>query len=221
MSLLRYLWHFALRIGWDGLTAISTFLLAIIAGLSAWYAKTQIGDFRREARVKHLNDLVEQFERSPLAEKRIALGKQRTSSDRTLLTLDPAKPPHELHDILNFFEHVGLLLDGDYLDLGGVFIEFHYWIFRFWADAKKVVYYEQSESAVYYVYLQKMVKRLEEEAEKHLGSFEAPSENQIRDFYLEEADAPIGRPIPRQRPSKSRFKIKEASADLQDSASKL
>ena len=62
--------------------------------------------------------------------------------------------------MLNFFEHVGFLLDGNYLSLEGVFIEFHYWILHVWADAEKLIKSEQAESAQYYEFLERMVKCL-------------------------------------------------------------
>jgi hypothetical protein len=37
---------------------------------------------------------------------------------------------------MNFFEHMGYLLEGKYLDLEGVSVEFHYRILRVWSDAK-------------------------------------------------------------------------------------
>jgi hypothetical protein len=139
-------------IGWDGLTAISTFALAATGLLTALYVRRQLEDFRREAKIKHLIDLVEQFEREPLATYRRQLAMKRFSSD-TLAALNLDEPPDELHDVLNFFEHMGYLLDGGYIELQAVSTEFHFWIFNIWADAKDLVKYEQADDSVYYLYL--------------------------------------------------------------------
>lgn len=190
--------HAISYVGWEGLTAIATVVLTLIGGLAAAYAKRQLDDFRKESRVKHLIELVEQFEREPLASQRQRLGKQRTS-DGKLKPLDVDAPPYELHDVMNFFEHMGYLLDGNYLDLQGVSTEFHYWIFRVWADAKEIVKVEQLETSVYYEYFKKMVGRLVEIEKQRFGKFKLPSQEDIADFYLEEAHLPAGSPIPRQR----------------------
>jgi hypothetical protein len=197
------LFHVISNVGWDGLTAIATVALVVIGALAAAYAKKQVDDFRKESRVKHLIELVDQFEQEPLASQRRKLGIQRMSGDK-LRPLDINAPPYELHDIMNFFEHMGYLLEGNYLDLQGVSTEFHYWIFRVWADAKELVKFEQSEAPVYYEYFEKMVKRLVEIEKRRYGRFTFPSEEEIADFYLEEAHLPAGSPIPRQRRKKPR-----------------
>jgi hypothetical protein len=61
-------------IGWDGATAIGTLVLALLAYLTVRYAKRQLEDFRKESRIKHLIDLVDQFEREPMAASRRGLG---------------------------------------------------------------------------------------------------------------------------------------------------
>jgi hypothetical protein len=197
------------KVGWDGLTAIATVALVLIGGLAAAYAKGQLADFRREARVKHLIELLEQFEREPLALQRRKLGQERTIGDQ-LKPLNIDNPPYELHDILNYFEHMGYLLDEGYLDLQGVSTEFHYWIFHMWADARELVKYEQSEDPIYYVYFEKMVERLAESERRRLDKFEFPSQEDIADFYAEEAHLPTGSPIPRQRRRKRKRRMRAA-----------
>jgi hypothetical protein len=193
------LYHFvSCKIGWDGLTALSSTALAATAIIAALYTRDQIKDFQREAKIKHLIDLVDQFEREPLATLRRQLGRLRTH-DGQLNPLDPDAPPDELHDILNFFEHVGYLLDGGYLDIVGVSVEFHFWIFHVWADAASLVQHEQSESPVYYEYVTKMVSRLVELERKRFPGFTFPTVADIVDFYEGEAHLATHSPIPRQK----------------------
>jgi hypothetical protein len=190
-------------IKWEAGTAIGTILLALIAGLSAWYAKQQLKDFQKESRIKHLIALVEQFERDPMATHRRNLGAKRTPYGE-LIALDLNNPPPELHDVMNFFEHVGYLLDGKYLDLEGVSVEFHYWILHVWSDAKRLIKSEQAENAIYYEFFEKMVTHLLEYDRPRTGSLPMPTEADIADFYVEESHLPIGSPIPRQKRSKRR-----------------
>ena len=186
-------------IGWEGLTALSTLLLAIVAIVAAFYAKNQLEESRREDRIKHLIDLVSEFEREPMAGFRQRLAAARVEKNGKLRHLDLSDPPYELHDVMNFFEHMGYLLDGGYLDLAGVSTEFHYWIFRIWADARELVKHERSEAAVYYEYFEKMERRLEDFEQEQGREFRLPTSEELEVFYAEESRLPAGSPIPRQR----------------------
>ena len=185
-------------VGWDGLTALSTLALAVIAFVAALYAKGQLTEFRRESRVKHLIDLVTEFEREPMASLRRKLAAERLDHEGKLQKLDVENPPYDLHDVMNFFEHIGYLLDGGYLDLAGVSTEFHYWIFRVWADAQDVVRYEREETPVYYEYFEKMERKLEDFERQQGREFKQPSSEDVEGFYAEEARLPPGSPLPRQ-----------------------
>jgi hypothetical protein len=98
-------------INWEAWTAIGTFSLSVIAGVTALYARQQLNDCRRESRIAHLIALVDQFEREPMARTRRKLGSKRAPGG-VLVPLDLNNPPPELHDVMNFFEHMGYLLDG-------------------------------------------------------------------------------------------------------------
>jgi len=190
-------------INWEALTAIGTIALALIALVSAIYAIKQLSDFRRESRIEHLMALVDQFERDPMAAHRRTLGAQRAPNGQ-LISLDLNNAPAELHDVMNFFEHMGYLLEGKYLNLEDVSVEFHYWILHVWSDAKRLIKSEQAENAIYYEFFEKMVTRLLEYDRPRTGTLELPSETEIADFYAEESHLPSGSPIPRQRRFKRR-----------------
>jgi hypothetical protein len=184
-------------IGWDGLTALATAALATIGYRAATYARTQIDEFRREAKVGHLIELVNEFEREPMSGWRKRLAVDRLKNGR-LRPLDIENPPTALHTVMNFFEHMGILLEGGYLELGGVSSEFHYWIFRIWADGSSVIAHEQRETPVYYQSFEKMKSRLEEFELSQGRAIEAPSSEEIESFYREEADLPSGTPLARR-----------------------
>lgn len=188
----------AYLIGWDGVTAFGTVVLAVLGIVTALYAKRQLEDFRKESRIKHLIDLVDQFEREPLATYRRNLGMSRAPGGK-LQPLDLDNPPSELYDVINFFEHMGYLLEGNYLDLEGVFVEFHYWILHVWTDARELVKQERSEDPVYYEHFEKMEEQMEKYEQERKINFELPSATDIEDFYVQEAHLPSGSPIPRQK----------------------
>ncbi|HEY1484216.1 MAG TPA: hypothetical protein VGF19_15900 [Candidatus Acidoferrum sp.] len=52
--------HLHCLINWEAWTAIGTVSLAVIASVTALYARQQLNDFRRESRIAHLISLVDQ-----------------------------------------------------------------------------------------------------------------------------------------------------------------
>jgi hypothetical protein len=187
---------------WDAVTAIATCALVALGVGTLIYAGVQINDFRKEARVKHLIDLVTQFETEPYASIRRRLGAARTDGT-SLKPLDIGYAPPELYDVMNFFEHVGFLLDGNYLDLEGVSVEFHYWILHVWADARELIKKEQAEDdPIYYEFFAKIVNRLLEYDRPRTGKLDLPSAEDVEGFYLEEAHNTVGSPLRRQKRSK-------------------
>jgi hypothetical protein len=189
-------------INWDAITAIATCALVGLGALTLLYARMQIKDFRAENRIKHLIELVTQFESEPFVSIRKRLGKARFDGSK-LRELDLKNPPPELYDTMNFFEHVGFLLDGKYIDLEGVSVELHYWILNVWVDARGLIAQEQKDDPIYYEMFDKMAKRLIEYDRPRTGKFEIPTADEIRGFYEDEAelapDAPISRGRRRKR----------------------
>jgi hypothetical protein len=192
-------------IPWDAVAALATCALVVLGLFTLYYANTQIQDFRKENRITHLIDLVTQFETEPFVSIRKRLGKARIVGNN-LRELDLENPPAELYDVMNFFEHVGFLLDGGYLDLEGVSVELHYWILHVWADAQELIKQEQvEEDPIYYEMFDKMAKRLLEYDRPRTGKLGIPSKDDVEGFYADEAelaaDAPISRARRRKRPT--------------------
>jgi hypothetical protein len=183
-------------INWQAVEAVATCVIAATAIATVLYAADQLGSFKKESRITHLIELVHEFENAPLADARRRLARERLH-DGALQRLDVANPPHSLHTILNFFEHMGFLLRDGYVELEAVSVEFHYWIFRIWTDARAVIRYEQDEAAIYYSCFEAMVKRLEEHERKQGRVLDRIDEGELEYFYSEEADLPDNSPIPK------------------------
>lgn len=189
---------------WDAVAALATCALVVLGLVTLWYANIQIQDFRKENRITHLIDLVTEFEHEPFVSIRKRLGKARIVGSK-LRDLDLENPPAELYDVMNFFEHVGFLLDGGYLELEGVSVELHYWILHVWADARDLIKQEQTEYPIYYEMFDKMANRLLEYDRPRTGKLGIPSKGDVEGFYADEAelaaDTPISRARRRKRPT--------------------
>lgn len=181
--------------GWSAVEAFATSVTALTAIFAAVYAACQFDSFKKENRIAHLIELVHEFERPPLADARRKLACERLEGGK-LRKLDVREPPQSLHAILNFFEHMGFLLRDRYLSLDGVSVEFHYWIFRIWTDARAVIRHEQHEASIYYSCFESMVKELREYESKKGRVLDQIDDAELEYFYAEEAELPNGSPIP-------------------------
>jgi hypothetical protein len=201
---------FFLWTGWPAVEAMAALVTAATAIVAVVYAAIQLDSVRKENRISHLIELVNDFERPPIADARRKLAKARLR-DGKLLELNVEEPPPGLHSLMNFFEHMGFLLRDGYIDVDGVATEFHYWIFRIWADAKLVIRYEQEEASIYYECFSKMVERLAAyEREKH-RVLEVIDDEELEYFYNEEAELPDNSPIPKESAGRKGRKKKGAT----------
>jgi len=114
--------------------------------------------------------------------------------DGKLQPLNLNDPPAELHFVLNFFEHMGYLLERGYLRVEDVLVEFHFWILNLSAVAHKLIKSEQADNPIYYKYFEKMADQLRDPRWK----LPPPTSDEIEGFYTEESHAKPGSPIPRQ-----------------------
>jgi len=105
---------------------------------------------------------------------------------------------------MNFFEHMGYLLEGGYLNKEDVSVEFHYWILHVWVDAKRLIVVEQTENPIYYEFFGKMVNQLLDYDRPRTGVLQLPNDAELRDFYVEESQLLTGSPFPRQKQPKRR-----------------
>lgn len=186
------------EINWDAVTALATVALAVLGLGTIMYARQQLEEFKRESRAQRLIDLVDQFERDPMASHRRDLANARTSQG-VLQPLDRNSPPADLYKVMNFFEHMGYLLEKEYLEIEDISVEFHYWILHVWSDAESLIQDELAENPIYYEHFKKMVKRLLEYDRKLTGKLQMPTGSDVEDFYFWEARSKAGSPLPRQK----------------------
>jgi hypothetical protein len=189
---------FICEIKWDAVTALATVALALLGFVTILYARQQLEAFKRESRAQRLIDLVDQFERDPMASHRRNLALGRTSQG-VLQPLDRINPPPDLYDVMNFFEHMGYLLESRYVEIEDISVEFHYWILNVWSDAQGLIKDEQAENPIYYEHFEKMVKALLDYDRDITGKLQMPTVLEVEDFYLWEAHLKPGSPLPRQK----------------------
>ena len=189
---------------WEGMTAISTALLVLTAIGALGLACSQIEEARDEARIVHLQEMVQQFSTPPVSDSlRLLASKRIDQKQKVLLPLSPDDAPEEMYDLMNFFETMALLTERGYLNERDVWHEFGYWLFPFYADARPVLEKEQREDSVMFSNFSRLMAALDQLENKNGGKLNHPSTDDLYSFYYSEVSEPPGR---RQRKSTKRRK---------------
>jgi hypothetical protein len=185
----------------SALTAFSTLLL-FVAGAGALIfanrqiqearelAKIQLQESREQAKIQHLVELVQQFDQPPMVDFRKSLADKRLDAKhKILLPLNPGKAPYEMSDVLGFFEHMSRLEEQGYLDKYDIWDEFSDSMFPLYADARPYIDSQQKQDKEEYAGFTRLMKEMSQiEAEKEGGTVKPQSQDDIRVFYVIEAE---------------------------------
>lgn len=211
---------------WEKVTALSTFVLAVLGILTvlfAWKqinamrdgtqrqidemrdeAHGQIGEMREEARVQHLTAMIDKFDSPTFLSIRKSLAQQRVDQKskpmrlRDLEAEDVPYYPVELDDELTFCDNLGLLTDRGYLDRHDVWYIFGQWLFYLREDAQP--YLESLSGKVDYQKCTSLVDSIEPfEKNENDGAYLRPSDDDRIDYYMEEIRRMAGQPASHAR----------------------
>src|SRR5260370_23370715 len=130
---------------WDRITAISTVVLALTGAAALIFAWLQIQEFRNAAQVQHIDELVHRWDYEMVDARRALALKRLDPKQQTLLALNMDDPPKEMDAILNFYEHMDVMIDRGYVDKDDVWREFSDGMFPFYTDAHPYIDKSQKE----------------------------------------------------------------------------
>jgi hypothetical protein len=191
---------------WDKLTAISSAVLAVTGVVAILFAHRQINEARDEARIAHLQEMIQKFSEPPVADSLRLLALKRIDQKRKVLNpLDPNDAPDEMYEVLTFFETLGLLANRGYLNKKDVWNEFGYEIFNFYADARPVIDNDRKDDKTMWSNFTQLVNDIRQiEIEEAGGKMDHPSPDDLYSFHLDESKAPPGAPISQGRGAKGK-----------------
>jgi hypothetical protein len=180
---------------WEKWTALASLALAVFGGLALVLAWWQIRELRAAAKMQYLDQLVHRWDYE-MVEARKGLALRRLDENKkSVRPLDLNDPPTEMVKILNFYEHLDLLVDRGFIDREDVWSEFSADMFPFYADAHSYVDQKQKDSPSTwggFTDLMEDMRRLEKEwndgAEDHSDAAD------ILGYYQDEADLEPGSP---------------------------
>ncbi|MGA7895862.1 MAG: hypothetical protein WCA49_21785 [Candidatus Sulfotelmatobacter sp.] len=196
---------------WEKITAISTFVLAITGPAALMFTGWQIREARNAAQVQHEDELVRRWDYE-MGDVRKALALKRLDPKReALLPLDVESTQVEMETILDFYEHMDVMVDRGYVDKNDVWRDFSSDMFPFYADAHAYIDQAEKDSpSTWFGFTELMEDMRKEEISDNDGAEDHPSPEDILSFYQYEVARVPGVPTPRER-TKSKHQVKKTS----------
>jgi hypothetical protein len=124
-----------MEMNWQETTAIATFGLVLSSFGAILYASKQLKHERTYRQMANLERQLTFFlsarflmARGRLAEDRLGTDDASRSREAALQPLNPKDPPLSVFEVLDFYEHLALLIKKDHLDIYDVWHTFYEWL---------------------------------------------------------------------------------------------
>ncbi len=211
---------------WTEAEALATALLVLTSVAGIFYAGVQLRYERQYRAVSNLEKQLAFFHSSKFREARRRLAAERLNEDHDLLSLNLSEPPTAAFEVLDFYEHLGLLVKKRHLDLYDVWHTFYEWSQPVYADMRAVLESGENEWADHYSDFRRMMHgmdRIQQSRMKKRGSAHGRlwSDDRICEHYSYELEA-AGDYVPVRRSRRlSRRQDQTPVADLQIEASSV
>ena len=150
-----------LTINWEAVQAMATVALVLTSAGAIAYAGLQLRHERAYRAVDNLEKQLSFFLSDNFVAVRSRLAESRL--DGTGLrpwTVDD--PPVSAFEVLDFYEHLSLLVKKGHLDVYDVWHTFYEWAQPVYVDMQPLIENEESAYAEHYKDLQRMVRRMDE-----------------------------------------------------------
>lgn len=190
-------------VDWTEAQAVGTALLVFTSMGGIFYAGVQLRHERQYRSVNNLEKQLAYFHSAKFREARRRLAQERLNENGDLLALDSAEPPIAAFEVLDFYEHLALLMKKGHLDLDDVWHTFYEWVQPVYADFRKVLEDRTNEWADHYSDLRRMMHAMDriqrERMRKKRGQHtKLWSDDRICEHYQYEIEA-TGEYVPARR----------------------
>ena len=152
-------------IDWNAVQAVGTSILVLTSAGAIGYAALQLKNEREYRSVANLEKQLGVFmgEGFVAARRRLAQARLDVSgAEPTLLAWDLHTPPVSAFEVLDFYEHLALLVKKGHLDLDDVWHTFYEWCQPVYVDMQQMIESPDSLYQDHYVDLQKMMRSMDE-----------------------------------------------------------
>ena len=210
-----------MAVDWVAVQGVATSILVLTSVGAIGYAGLQLRHERAYRSVENLEKqlgffLTEQFvgARRRLAQARLDV----TGAEPVLVAWDLQSPPVSAFEVLDFYEHLALLVKKGHLDLYDVWHTFYEWAQPVYVDLQAMIESEESLYSDHYNDLQRMMRQMDEIQLKRMHAQNANhwslwTPDRIIDHYKYELESG-GRPR-RSRRAAAREVAREVVKEIQ------
>lgn len=204
-----------MTINWIAVQAVATAALVISSGGAITYAALQLRHEREYRSVNNLEKQLSFFLSDSFVAARRRLAQARVG-ENGLLPWSIDEPPIAAFEVLDFYEHLGLLVKKVHLDVYDVWHTFYEWAQPVYVDLQPLIENPDSLYSVQYSDLRKLMRAMDEIQIKRMHARKASlhslwTPERILDHYryeLESSEAPI-QPLSRRARRKAEAAARE------------
>ncbi len=148
-------------VNWEAVQALATVVLVATSAGAIGYASLQLRHERRYRAVENLEKQLSFFLSNNFVEVRRRLAEARLDGDE-LRPWSMDNPPVSAIEVLDFYEHLSLLVKKGHLELYDVWHTFYEWAQPVYVDMQQLIESEESSYREHYRDLQRMVRQMDE-----------------------------------------------------------
>ena len=148
-------------VDWNELQAISTTILVMTSAGAIAYAALQLRSEREYRSVANLEKQIDVFHGEVFRAVRKRLAAERLV-DEELAELEKDNPPVSGLEVLDFYDHIGLLVKKGHLEVYDVWHTFYEWAQPVYNDLKPLIEDEDSAFVDHYTDLKRLMRSMDE-----------------------------------------------------------
>ncbi|MDQ2924825.1 MAG: hypothetical protein M3R43_04635 [Acidobacteriota bacterium] len=148
-------------VNWVAWEAIATSVLVVTSAGAISYAGLQLANERKYRSVSNLEKQLSFFLSAPFALARTQLAHDRVNA-AGLVALDIHEPPVSAFEVLDFYEHLGLLVKKGHLDVYDVWHTFYEWAQPVYLDLRPLIENNESPYSEQYSDLRKLMRQMDD-----------------------------------------------------------
>jgi hypothetical protein len=213
-----------MHVDWTAVQAVATSILVLTSVGAIAYAGLQLRHERQYRSVANLEKQLSFFLSDNFVAARRRLAQARldlTGSEAKLQAWELDSPPVSGFEILDFYEHLALLVKKGHLDIYDVWHTFYEWAQPVYVDMQALIESPDSMYADHYDDLQRMMRRMDEIQisrmhRKHANHWALWTPDRIIDHYKYELESG-GRPR-RSRRAAAREVAREVVKEIQQTS---
>lgn len=207
-----------MTINWGAVQAIATVALVVTSGGAIAYAALQLRHEREYRSVINLEKQLSFFLSTPFVAARRRLAQARVGQDG-LIPWSIDEPPIVAFEVLDFYEHLGLLLKKGHLDLYDLWHTFYEWAQPVYIDLQELIENPRSPYALQDSDLRKLIRAMDQiQIERMHAKRASPAAlwtpERILDYYRYELETSEGRAQPMSRRARRKAEAAARERDL-------